>query len=80
MSDTKKILIAGCGAIGSAFACLLRSAGNDVALLGRDRHLSAIRSQGLYMDRLWRNHRAEGFFLAARTSGLAGLYDPKKIS
>ena len=75
MAGATKILIAGCGAIGSAFACLLKAAGNDVALLGRDWHLSAIRAEGLCMDGLWGSHHAEGFLLATRTSDLTGLYD-----
>jgi 2-dehydropantoate 2-reductase len=75
LAAAKKILVAGCGAIGSAFACLLKAAGNDVALLGRDWHLSALRSQGLHMDGLWGNHHAEGFFLVTQTSDLTGFYD-----
>lgn len=70
-----RILVAGCGAVGSVFGCLLRKAGHQVALLGREWHLSAVRSKGLDMDGLWGSHRAKGFELAARLSDLKGPYD-----
>jgi 2-dehydropantoate 2-reductase len=76
----QKILVAGCGAIGSAFACLLKKAGNTVALLGREWHLRAIRARGLAMDGLWGEHRAEGFVLATDACSIPGHYDLILIS
>jgi len=70
-----RILIAGCGAIGSALGCLLRKAGHNVALLGREGHLNAIGSQGLRMDGLWGAHEATGFQLATRVSEFSERYD-----
>ncbi|MBI2986628.1 MAG: ketopantoate reductase family protein [Deltaproteobacteria bacterium] len=75
-----QILIAGCGAIGSIFACLLRKAGHEVTLLGRAWHLNAIRATGLEMDGLWGRHHAEGFKLATRLTGLSDRYDLILIS
>jgi len=70
-----RILIAGCGAIGSAFGCLLKQAGHNVTLLGREWHLNAVRSRGLHMDGIWGSHEATGFQLATRMSYLSGRYD-----
>jgi len=75
MSAHPRILIAGCGAIGSVFGCLLRQAGHDVTLLGRPWHLSAIRSRGLRLDGIWGIHFAAGFDLATSPSELTGPYD-----
>ena len=71
----RKILIAGSGAIGSLFGCLLRKAGYEVTLLGREWHLAAIRLKGLEMDGIWGRHRAEGFKLATEAGNLTELYD-----
>jgi 2-dehydropantoate 2-reductase len=70
-----KILVAGSGAIGSVFGCLLRKAGHEVTLLGRDWHLKAIRARGLRMDGIWGDHLAEGFDLQNRASDLTEVYD-----
>jgi len=67
--------VAGCGAIGSVFGCLLRKAGHEVTLLGRDWHLKAIRAGGLRMDGIWGDHLAEGFDLQTQPSDLTKLYD-----
>jgi len=42
-----KIAILGAGAIGSLFGALLWESGEDVVLIGRKRHIDAIRSRGL---------------------------------
>ncbi len=75
MRPGPRILIAGCGAIGSIFACLLRRAGNDLTLLGRPQHLTAIASDGLYLDGIWGRHRATGFHLATTVDELFAPYD-----
>ena len=80
MLSEPRILIAGCGAIGSVFGCLLRQAGHNVTLLGRESHLNAIRSLGLRMDGIWGSHDATGFQLATRVSELSGRYDLVIIS
>lgn len=71
----RRILVAGCGAIGSMVGCLLRQAGHDVALLGRPWHLDAIAREGLYVDGLWGEHHSTGFELATRAGELSGAYD-----
>lgn len=71
----KKILVAGCGALGSVFGGLLREVDHDVTLLGRDWHLAAIRSGGLEIDGIWGRHSASGFRLATQLDALSELYD-----
>ena len=44
---TGPILIAGAGALGSVMGGMLKSAGHQVCLLGRPRHLDAIAQQGI---------------------------------
>jgi 2-dehydropantoate 2-reductase len=80
MYSNPRILVAGCGAIGSVFGCLLRAAGHEVALLGRASHLKAIRDSGLRLDGIWGDHYADGFNLATQISDLSGIYDLVLIS
>jgi 2-dehydropantoate 2-reductase len=75
MQRNPKILIAGCGAIGSVMGCLLRRAGHDVTLFGRPWHLDAIRAGGLVMDGIWGRHRAQDFKLATNAGELSENYD-----
>lgn len=80
MYSNSRILVAGCGAIGSVFGCLLREAGHTVALLGRESHLKAIHTSGLKLDGIWGDHYADGFELATRAHDLSGIYDLALIS
>ena len=75
MRSGPRILIAGCGAIGSVFACFLRQAGHDVTLLGRQSQLSAIASRGLSLDGIWGRHYANHFHLATTVADLSSPYD-----
>lgn len=50
-----RILVFGAGAIGSMFGGFL-SRRNDVTLLGRRRHLQAIRAKGLQVSGIWGRH------------------------
>lgn len=45
-----KIVVMGAGAVGSFYGGMLSRAGNDVTLIARPEHVSAIRMHGLYMD------------------------------
>jgi 2-dehydropantoate 2-reductase len=57
-----RFLIAGAGALGSAFGAMLRLGGHEVALLGRNAaHLDAIAARGLRMRGLWGERTAAGF-------------------
>lgn len=57
-----RFLIAGCGALGSAFGGMLKRAGHEVALLGRSRaHMDAVRRGGLRIEGLWGEHTVAGF-------------------
>src|SRR5215813_11818830 len=80
MYGNAKILVAGCGGIGSVFGCLLREAGHKVTLLGRESHLTAIDTCGLRLDGIWGDHYADGFQLVTQTTDLSGLYDLVLIS
>lgn len=55
-----RILIFGAGSLGSAIGGLLHQAKHDIALLGRARHLDAIRSGGLRIEGLWGEHHVTG--------------------
>ena len=77
---TPRILVAGCGAIGSMFGGFLRRAGHDVTLLGRSWHLEAVQANGLHIDGIWGTHGASGFHLATSLEELDGSYDLALIS
>jgi len=55
------ILIAGAGALGLVIGGMLKSAGHDVALLGRPRHLDAITHHGLIIHGLFGHREVAGF-------------------
>ncbi len=71
----RQILIAGCGAIGSVFACLLRESGHDVSILARPRLVEAVRRSGLVVEGIWGEHRAGGIEATSDASDLGGAYD-----
>ena len=60
---TGPILIAGAGAVGSILGGMLRSAGHQVALLGRPNHLDAIARHGLTIDGMFGHRQVHGFEL-----------------
>jgi 2-dehydropantoate 2-reductase len=57
-----KILVYGAGAVGSTFGGFL-SRDHEVTLLGRRRHLQAIRRRGLEVTGIWGRHRFRRFVL-----------------
>jgi ketopantoate reductase len=67
-----KILIAGCSAIGSVFAYLLRRAGHDVTLLGGAWQNP---TRSLKVSGLWGSGHADGFCYANTIDDLDGDYD-----
>jgi 2-dehydropantoate 2-reductase len=71
----RPILIAGAGAIGSVMAAMLRRAGHEVAMLGRENHLDAIARDGLRVSGLFGEHLTRGFRLASDPSRLEGPFD-----
>jgi 2-dehydropantoate 2-reductase len=75
MQRNPKILVAGCGAVGSVIGCLLRHAGHDVTLFGRASHLDAVKSGGLAIDGIWGHHQATDFRIATGIAELAVGYD-----
>ena len=73
--DTRRILIAGAGAIGSVMGAMLRRAGHEVAMLGRKAHLDAIARDGLHLGGLFGDHVVKGFTLANDPSQLNAPFD-----
>ena len=56
-----RFLVAGAGAVGSAFGAMLGLAGHEVALLGRSRdHMRAVRERGLRVTGIWGERVARG--------------------
>lgn len=50
------ILVMGAGAVGSVFGGFLAKAGHQVCLVGRERHMAAIRETGLQIEGIWGEH------------------------
>ena len=71
----RPILIAGAGAIGSIVGAMLRRAGHEVTLLGRERHLDAIGRDGLRISGILGDCHAHGFALASDPARLKGPFD-----
>lgn len=61
-----KILVYGCGAVGSVFAAFLRKAGAQVTCVGREPHVGVISSDGLTITGVFGTHLVRG--IAARAS------------
>jgi len=56
-----RFVVAGAGALGSAFVGMLRLGGHDVALVGRNaEHMRAVSEHGLRISGLWGERVAEG--------------------
>jgi len=70
-----RVLVAGCGAVGSVFACLLRAAGHHVAVLARREHVRAIRSGGLHVTGIWGDHHARDVDAHETADELGREYD-----
>jgi len=70
-----RILVAGAGALGSVWGCLLRRAGHAVTLLGRAAHLDAIAAHGLHLEGIWGAHHATGFDLVTDAARASGPFD-----
>jgi len=59
-----RIVVYGAGALGSAFGGMQAMAGNDVVLVGRPPHTSAIQSGGLFLAGLWGEHHVTNLITA----------------
>ena len=67
-----RILVFGAGAVGSVLGGLLARAGHAVTLLGRARHMAAIRARGLAIDGIWGCHCVQGITTAHAPMELMG--------
>ncbi|HXC50613.1 MAG TPA: ketopantoate reductase family protein [Candidatus Limnocylindrales bacterium] len=54
---SERVLVAGCGAIGTVFACLLAESGSRVEAIGRGAHFDAVRTAGMELEGIWGAHR-----------------------
>lgn len=71
----RRILIAGAGAIGSIVGAMLRRAGHELTLLGRENHIDAIARDGLRISGIFGDHLMKGFDLATDPARLEGPFD-----
>lgn len=67
-----RILIMGAGAIGSVIGGLMAQAGHAVTLVGRPRHLEAIRANGLFIRGIWGEHQIHGLTLETDVAVIRG--------
>ncbi len=74
------MLVAGCGAIGSVFACLLAEAGHSVSILGRVPVVEAARRDGLSVVGLWGEHSARVAAAETRPERLGRDFDAVLIT
>ena len=79
-SDVTRILVAGCGAIGSVFACLLSERGHRLTVLGRGPHLDALARDGIEIRGIWGEHRSSAIEATSEISHLASDYDAVLIA
>ncbi len=61
-----KILVYGAGAVGSLLGGFLARTGHDIALVGRDEHLSAIEKRGLRISGIWGEYNVKSFDMYRR--------------
>ena len=72
---SERVLVAGCGAVGSVFACLLRAAGHDVTILARGEHARTVAARGLRVTGIWGDYAARSLAVATTASELERGYD-----
>jgi 2-dehydropantoate 2-reductase len=71
VSSAMRILVCGAGAVGSVLGGLLARSGHRVALLGRPRHMAAVRRHGLSIEGIWGSHHVAGIEAASTSTELA---------
>lgn len=71
----ESVLVAGCGAVGSVFACLLAQSGCRVEAIGRGAHFDAVRSRGIEVEGIWGDHRGRLSAAHADGAAAAGPFD-----
>jgi len=70
-----RIAVLGAGAIGSVFGGFLAKAGHEVTLLGRKRHMDAVKKWGLRIEGIWGEHLISHLKPADHESLLQPGYD-----
>ncbi|MDX9973284.1 MAG: 2-dehydropantoate 2-reductase, partial [FCB group bacterium] len=68
------VLVMGAGSLGSVAGGLLAKAGHRVSLLGRARHMDAIRANGLRITGIWGEHRVDSLEVYTDAAELEGRH------
>ncbi len=71
----ERVLVVGCGAVGTVFACLLAADGCEVEAVGRGPHFDAVREHGLQVDGIWGDHRARLTQVHEAAAAAVGRFD-----
>lgn len=66
-----RVLVMGAGSMGSVVGGFLAKAGHAVTLVGRDKHMAAIREQGLGITGIWGEHRVTSLRTQTDVTGLS---------
>jgi 2-dehydropantoate 2-reductase len=74
-SAVPSVLVAGCGAVGSVFACLLAKSGCRVEAIGRGAHFDAVRENGIEVEGIWGCHHSRIALAHDHPKTAAGPYD-----
>ncbi|MFP6599927.1 MAG: ketopantoate reductase family protein [Deltaproteobacteria bacterium] len=75
VEGAQRVLVAGCGAIGSVFACMLAQAGHGVSVLARPELAVLAAGRGLEVVGIWGRHRCAPLVAASSAGELGGTYD-----
>ncbi len=76
----RRVLVAGCGAIGSVFACMLAQAGHRVSVLARPGLAGAAASGGVEVVGIWGRHSSGPLVAHSRAAQASGVYDAVFVS
>lgn len=55
-----RVLVVGAGALGCVVGGFMKRAGHEVTLVGRQKMMDAIQTEGLYISGIWGNHHISG--------------------
>lgn len=75
MADSLRMLVMGAGSVGSVVGGFMAKAGHDVTLMGRERHMSAIETDGLRIRGIWGDHVVRNVKTATDVGQVSGTFD-----
>ena len=76
----REVLVAGCGAIGSVFACMLARAGHRVVILGRQSLARPVAREGIEVVGIWGRYRSAPIAAYSQAEAVRGHYDAVFVS